>query len=109
AGVERWLNILLSEVRLDISPADFVRLGILARVTTSSNVRNVVAPGRLGTAGKASVVYLTDESKALFRDVADNAIVEGSYPTYGPPPTDDPGEAPLPPAPSPSPTQGLLP
>lgn len=108
-AVEGWVNIGLSKVRLDMSTSDLVRLGLLARVTASSSVRNVVTPGRVGKAGNASVVYLTEQSKALFQDVRDDAMVDGSYPAYGPSPTEDPGEAPPQPPPSPSPTPGLLP
>lgn len=102
--VELWVKILARHVRVNMSFGDLVRLGVLARVTAASNVRNIVAPGRTGNAGGASVVFLGDEAQRLFRDVAEDAIAHGSYPAYGPPPSSDQAEAPEPsPSPSPSP------
>jgi LCP family protein required for cell wall assembly len=123
ADVERFVSILLSRVRVDMSPADAIRLAMLARVTAASDVRNVVAPGRAGTAGRASVVFLTDQAPALFRDVAADARADGSYGSLGPPPdtTSPDTQAPAPgtpgggpppgpsTAPSPSPSPALIP
>jgi hypothetical protein len=38
---------------------------------------NVVVPGRVGTAGAASVVYLTDEAKRIFLDLRPDAAIGG--------------------------------
>lgn len=102
--VERWLQILVKYARVDMSFSELSRLGVLARVTASSNVRNTVAAGRTGSVGRASVVFLTEKANELFRDVADNAIAEGDYPSYGPQPQPDPGEGSADPAPVPSPS-----
>src|SRR5207249_5351876 len=123
ADVERFVSILLSRVRVDMSPADALRLAMLARVTAASDVRNIVAPGRPGMAGSASVVFLTDQAPALFRDVAADARADASYGSLGPPPDTSPdtqapsapgtpGTEPQPSAPatpSPSPSPALIP
>lgn len=124
ADVERFVSIVLSRVRIDMSPADAIRFAMLARVTAASDVRNVVAPGRSGNAGRASVVFLTDQAPALFRDVAADARADGNYGSLGPPPesgpadttggTQSPGDsgtpgAPSQPSPSPSPSPVLIP
>jgi hypothetical protein len=123
ADVEKFVGILASRVRLNMSAADTLRFAMLARVTAASDVRNVVAPGRSGNAGRASVVFLTDQAPALFRDVAADARADGSYGTLGPPPdtTSPDTGAPAPPGvpgapppsapaqPSPSPSPALIP
>jgi LCP family protein required for cell wall assembly len=117
AEVEKFVGILVSRVRLNMSAGDALRLALLARVTAASDVRNVVAPGRPGNAGRASVVFLSDQAPALFRDVAADARADGNYGTLGPPeaepqaPPDSPGAGGPPPAPepSPSPSPALIP
>ncbi|HVF12855.1 MAG TPA: LCP family protein [Actinomycetota bacterium] len=83
--VEAWVRILMRHVRLNLSAGEALRFGVLARVTAAAHVSNVVAPGRTGNAGGASVVFLGDEAKALFEDVRADAIVNGNYPVFGPP------------------------
>lgn len=91
--VEGWARLLSRHVETNVGIGDLVRLGVLARVTAVSQVTNVVAPGRAGNAGKASVVYMTDQAYELFADVRQDAVVNGSYPSYGPPqePEAEPG------------------
>jgi LCP family protein required for cell wall assembly len=94
--VETWVKIALRHVRLDMSLQDAVRLAVITRVTAASSVKNYTAAGRTGSAGGASVVFLNEQALALFRDVAEDAIADGSYPTFGPPPVED--QPPPPPA-----------
>lgn len=105
--VEEWVRILARHTRVNMSFGDLVQLGVLARVTASSNVRNLVTPGRTGSAGGASVVFLTDQAYELFRDVREDAIANGSYPAYGPAHPHDQGEAPPEPSPTPTPIPTL--
>lgn len=81
-GIRRWADVLWSQSRLDAAFDDLLRLGAAARRIDPNAVTNVVAPGRVGTAGRASVVYLTDEAAALFDDLRDDATVGAA-----PPPT----------------------
>lgn len=106
--VEGWLRILVRHTRVSVSFSDLLELAVMGRVTAASNVRNLVAAGRTGTAGRASVVFLTDQAFALFADVRENAWADGSYPSFGPPHPHDQEAAPEPPPPSPSPSPGLL-
>jgi LCP family protein required for cell wall assembly len=107
--VEEWVRILVRYARVNMSFEDLVRLAVLARMTAASNVRNLVAPGRSGSAGGASVVFLNEQAAELFRDVAQDAVANGSYPAFGPPHPHDQGEAPPPPEPSPEPVPTLSP
>lgn len=81
-GIRRWADVLWSHARLDVPFDDLLRLGAAARRIDPTGIVNVVAPGRVGTAGRASVVYLTEEAEALFEDLRDDATVGAA-----PPPT----------------------
>lgn len=81
-GVRDWVGVLWSHVRIDAGVDDAVRLGAIARQLDPDRLTNVVAPGRIGTAGRASVVYLGAEAARLFEDLRDDATVGTA-----PPPT----------------------
>ena len=91
-GLQRWIGVLLRHADLDSPPTQLMQLAVLARKLDPSKLTNVVVPGRVGTAGAASVVYLTDEAKRLFLDLRPDAAVGG--------PT---GDQPRPPATQPPP------
>jgi hypothetical protein len=75
-------------------------LAALARRMDPTRMTNVVLPGRVGYAGSASVVYLTQDAPRLFADLRDDAVIGtaagGPPPTSAPPTTTTP--APPPPA-----------
>lgn len=58
----------------DLSPGDLLAFAALALDTPIAGIGNQVAPGRVGTAGSASVVYLTDSAPSLFADLADGSL-----------------------------------
>ena len=72
------LPTLLSEsyqwMTTDLDPGDLLAFSALALDTPIEQIGNQVAPGRVGTAGSASVVYLTDSAPALFLDLADGSL-----------------------------------
>lgn len=78
AGVARWIGVLLNYVRLDIPRDRLPNLGALARRLDPARLRNVVAPGRIGSAGPQSVVYLTKEAARLFEDLRADAVIGGA-------------------------------
>ena len=75
AGLARWIGVLLRYVHLDIPRDRLPALAALARRLDPSGLRNVVAPGRMGTAGSQSVVFLTTGAARLFEDLRDDAVV----------------------------------
>jgi polyisoprenyl-teichoic acid--peptidoglycan teichoic acid transferase len=77
AGVARWIGVLLNYVRLDIPRDRLPILGALARRLDPTHLRNVVAPGRIGSAGAQSVVYLTKDAARLFEDLRADAVIGG--------------------------------
>lgn len=75
AGVRRWVGVLLRHGRVEAGMDDLVRLGATARRLDPERLRNVVAPGKVGKAGRASVVYLTEDAARLFADLRDDATI----------------------------------
>jgi hypothetical protein len=58
----------------DLSPAELLAFSALALDTPIAGIGNRVAPGRIGTAGRASVVYLTDSAPEFYVDLADGSL-----------------------------------
>jgi LCP family protein required for cell wall assembly len=77
AGLQRWIGVMLRHADLDSPPGQLLPLAALARRLDPAKITNVVAPGRIGTAGSASVVYLTEEAKKLFLDLRPDAAIGG--------------------------------
>ncbi|MGH9008947.1 MAG: LCP family protein [Acidimicrobiia bacterium] len=77
AGLHRWIGVMLRHADLDSPPQQLLPLAALARRLDPAKITNVVAPGRVGTAGAASVVYLTDEARKLFLDLRPDAAIGG--------------------------------
>jgi LCP family protein required for cell wall assembly len=75
AGLERWIGVLLRHVDLDSPPTQLMPLAALARSLDPSRIRNVVLPGRVGTASGQSVVFLTDEARNIFNDLRPDAVI----------------------------------
>ena len=76
-GLHRWIGVFLRHADLDSPPQQLLPLAALARRLDPSKITNVVVPGRVGTAGAASVVYLTDEARKLFLDLRPDAAIGG--------------------------------
>ena len=81
-GLRQWLGVLVDHVELDVPASRLEPLAVAGRTTDPARVTNVVAPGRIGTAGRASVVYLTEAAAALFDDLRPDAVIGPA-----PPPT----------------------
>lgn len=110
AGVRAWVDILFRHARLDMGPAEAVRLGKFARTIGPADLVNVVAPGTSRSAGGASVVVLSEEAYRLFRDVGADAVADGNERPVPPPPTASPTPAPTArPTPKPTPTPAPTP
>jgi LCP family protein required for cell wall assembly len=111
-----FLNVLRKSTRFDIPLDHLPRLAALARRLDPARINNVVLPGRIGYAGQASVVYLTQDAPRLFDDLRDDAVI-GPADAAGRPdpvtPAPGPGaasdDAPPPSGPSPEPTTTTAP
>lgn len=58
----------------DLSPEQLFTFAVMAINANLGEVPNVVAPGKSGTAGGASVVFLSDSVPGLFADLADGTL-----------------------------------
>lgn len=93
-GILHWIGILGRHVALDVPPEHLPRLAALGRHLDPGRVKNVVLPGRVGYAGRQSVVFLTEDAPRLFDDLRPDAVIgspEGTAPQ--PPPTTAPPAA----------------
>jgi len=83
-GIARWTRFLLQHAALDMPMSELPVLGALARRIDPARITNVVAPGSVGTAGRQSVVFLSEEAVALFGDLRDDAVVGTASPEPAP-------------------------
>jgi LCP family protein required for cell wall assembly len=80
AGLQRWIGVLLRHADLDSPPGQLLPLAALARSLDPGRIRNVVVPGRVGTAAGQSVVFLTDEARKIFNDLRPDAVIGDAPP-----------------------------
>jgi LCP family protein required for cell wall assembly len=74
-GIRRWIGVLLRHVSLDVPMNEVLPLGALARRLEPEFLRNIVIPGRVGTAGSQSVVYLGEDATRIFEDLRPDAVL----------------------------------
>jgi LCP family protein required for cell wall assembly len=82
-GLLQALDVLRRSCRLDVPLDQLPHLAALARRLDPQRLQNVVLPGRVGTAGGASVVYLTQDAPRLFADLRDDAVIGTAVPLPG--------------------------
>jgi len=74
-GLKRWVDVLTRHAELDAPLRSLLGLAALARRLDPASVANVVVPGRVGSAGRQSVVYLGAEAGELFLDLRPDGVV----------------------------------
>jgi polyisoprenyl-teichoic acid--peptidoglycan teichoic acid transferase len=87
SGIDRWLDVLRRHAILETPFASLQALGSLARGLDPAGVINAVVPGRIGYAGRASVVYLDERAAAMFEDLRDDAVLGTPPPPVSEPPS----------------------
>lgn len=100
-GVRRWIEVLIRDVQLDIPVRELPMLGAFARRLDLERLENIVVPGRVGKAGRQSVVLLGAEAQALFEDLRPDGVRGDATPpptttTTAPDPTPTTPEEPSP-------------
>jgi len=68
------LRRLSEQAWTDLSSAQLLQLGAVAYELDPANLTNIVLPGRVGSAGGASVVYLDAAADDIFADLADGLL-----------------------------------
>ena len=79
-GLSSWINVLVRHVDLDMGMGDLMRLGALARRLAPESLNNIVLPGKVGTAGGQSVVFLGDAAAQVFLDLRPDAVLGNAGP-----------------------------
>jgi anionic cell wall polymer biosynthesis LytR-Cps2A-Psr (LCP) family protein len=76
ADLPRILELVGEYVWTDLSAEQLLTLAAMTYELDPDTLPNQVVDGQVGTAGKASVVYLTDAAFATFADLADGVLEE---------------------------------
>jgi LCP family protein required for cell wall assembly len=63
----RWMSVTRRVARLDVSPGELFRLGILAAQVKPKAIGNVTVPVSLGMVGAASVDYIAPGATAIYK------------------------------------------
>jgi polyisoprenyl-teichoic acid--peptidoglycan teichoic acid transferase len=74
-GLRRWLDVLSRHAELDAPASSLLGLAALARRLDPAALANVVVPGRVGTTGGQSVVFLGQEAAEMFLDLRPDAVL----------------------------------
>lgn len=70
-----WIQAGVRNVETDLSLGEILDLAFLALQVNPRRVDNLVAPGTTGSAGGASVVFLSPSAREIYADIRDNAIL----------------------------------
>jgi LCP family protein required for cell wall assembly len=73
-AIPRLLELAEPHLMTDLSPEQLLTFSALTISSRIDEIPNVVAPGRSGSAGGASVVFLDDSVDALWDDLADGTL-----------------------------------
>ena len=68
-----WIEAVKRHTRLNLDPVDLFRLGVLATQMPVKRVGNVTVPGYTGSAGAASVVFLSPSAGRIYARFKRNA------------------------------------
>ena len=71
-----WLGAGLRNIRTDLSLQEVLDLAFTAHGIRAKNVDNMVVPGGTGSSGTVSVVYISSEADAIYRDMAKDGLVQ---------------------------------
>jgi hypothetical protein len=70
-----WIAVGWRSIRTDLSLGTLLDLALTATSVPSKNVKNLVVPGTTGSAGGASVVFISSSAKAIYADMRADGVV----------------------------------
>ena len=73
-SLPQWVAAYDSHGFTDLETVPFLTWAASAFVASPTSLVNVVVPGRTGTVGAASVVFISDSAEDLFRDLDDGTL-----------------------------------
>jgi LCP family protein required for cell wall assembly len=71
----RYLLAFHRQVATNVPAGELIKLALVGRSVDPHRVRNLVLPGRGGSAGGASVVFLGPETRDIFRKIREDAVL----------------------------------
>lgn len=71
-----YIGAGLRNVQTDLSTQEVLDFAFTALSINPTHVQNMVAPGSVGTSGSLSIVNLSPSNTTLYKDLADDGIVE---------------------------------
>jgi anionic cell wall polymer biosynthesis LytR-Cps2A-Psr (LCP) family protein len=69
----KYFSVFRSQVVSDVPPTELLNLAMIAHRVNPSRLRNLVLPGSAGSAGSASVVFLSPGAADIFRKIRPDA------------------------------------
>jgi LCP family protein required for cell wall assembly len=71
----RWVAVGWRSVRTDLGLNTVIDLAFTATSIPPGNVKNLVVPGRTGSAGGASVVFISSSARRIYADMRKDGVV----------------------------------
>jgi anionic cell wall polymer biosynthesis LytR-Cps2A-Psr (LCP) family protein len=65
----KWISIGWRNIRTDLSVSTLLQLGLTATSVDPGKVTNLVVPATTGTAGGASVVFISGKARSIYADL----------------------------------------
>lgn len=75
ARLFQWIVVGVQNMETNMSIPELFSLGLIASSLDPLKVTNLVVPGSTGTAGDASVVFISDAAQEIYADLRDDGIV----------------------------------
>jgi polyisoprenyl-teichoic acid--peptidoglycan teichoic acid transferase len=77
AVILQWIQVAMKNVTTDLPLKELFDLAMTVTQIEADNVTNLVVPGGTGSAGSASVVFISSAAEEIYVDLADDGIVKG--------------------------------
>ena len=77
AALLQWLQVGVKNIDTDLPLKDLFDLALAVTQIEAANVTNLVVPGGTGSAGGASVVFISGAAEEIYADLAKDGIVKG--------------------------------
>jgi polyisoprenyl-teichoic acid--peptidoglycan teichoic acid transferase len=77
AVILQWIQVAMQNVTTDLPLKELFDLAMTVTQIEADNVTNLVVPGGTGSAGGASVVFISSAAEEIYVDLADDGIVKG--------------------------------
>lgn len=72
-----WIQVGVKHIDTDLTLKELFDLALAVTQIEADGVTNLVVPGGTGSAGAASVVFISDAAQEIYLDLADDGIVKG--------------------------------